>query len=66
MYGCHLRIADHVWQNKRAAIGQTVDAMGDQFKLAMRGGWRAYVRQTYPEGAAEAGSALGPGPFVDG
>ncbi len=29
-------LADHVWQEKRAAIAQTVEALGDQFLLTSR------------------------------
>ena len=28
-----------MWQDKRTAIAQTVDALGDQFRPAMRAGW---------------------------
>ena len=35
-----LGIADHIWLDKRAAIAQTVDELGDEFKPAMLGGWR--------------------------
>ena len=33
-----LGLADHVWQDKRAAIAKTVDDLGDQFRPAMRAG----------------------------
>ena len=36
-----LGIADHIWLAKRAAIAQTVDELGDNFKPAMRAGWMA-------------------------
>ena len=39
-----LGIADHVWQDKRTAIAQSVDALSDQFKPAMRAGWMKYIR----------------------
>ncbi len=32
-----LGIADHVWQEKRAAIAATVDTLGDRFKAELRG-----------------------------
>ena len=55
-----LGIADHVWQEKRALIAQTVDNLGDQFRPAMRTGWLSYLRQAYPEHVAEgAGPAVG-------
>ena len=40
-----LGIADHIWQDKLAAIAQTVDVLGDVFKPAMRAGWMAYIRK---------------------
>jgi hypothetical protein len=45
-----LGIADHVWQEKRDAIAQTVGALVDEFKPAVRAGWMAYIRKTYPVG----------------
>ena len=60
-----LRIADHVWQDKRTAIAQTVDALGDQFRPAMRAGWLSYIRQAYPDNAAPApGPPVGHGTLV--
>ncbi len=38
-----LGLADHVWQDKRAAIAKTVDDLGDQFRPAMRAGWLTSV-----------------------
>ncbi len=49
-----LDFADHVWQDKRAAIAKTVDDLGDQFRPAMRAGWLSYIRQAYPDNAAPA------------
>ncbi len=54
-----LEIADHVWQEKLDAITKTVDALGDEFQPAMRAGWLAYIRKTYPDGAAAAVDAIG-------
>jgi hypothetical protein len=51
-----LGIADHVWQEKRAAIAATVDALGDRFKAELRAGWLAYIRETYPYGRAGCAS----------
>ncbi len=47
-----LGIADHVyvWQEKRAAIAATVDALGDRFKPELRTGWLAYIREFYSNG----------------
>ena len=56
-----LGIADHIWLAKRAAIAQTVDELGDNFKPAMRAGWMAYIRKAYPDGAASGRIAVGQG-----
>ena len=45
-----LGIADHIWLDKCAAIAQTVDELGDNFKPAIRAGWMAYIRKAYPDG----------------
>ena len=49
-----LGIADHVWQEKRAAIAATIDQLGDKFKPELHAGWLAYIRKTYPDGPAAA------------
>ena len=53
MHYCQVRqdlgLADHVWQDKRAAIAKTVDDLGDQSRPAMRAGWLSYIRQAYPD-----------------
>ena len=55
-----LGLADHVWQDKRKLIAQSVDNLGDQFRPAMRTGWLSYLRRAYPEHAADgAGPAVG-------
>ncbi len=61
-----LGIADHVWQDKRTAIAQSVDALSDQFKPAMCAGWMKYIRQTYPAGAVQVAPvvAVGEGTLV--
>ena len=60
-----LGLADHLWQDKRTLIAQSVDNLGDQFRPAMRAGWLSYIRRAYPEdGAAVAGPAVGEGTFV--
>ncbi len=58
-----LGIADHVWQEKRAAIAATVDAFGDRFKAEFfwkkNAGWLAYVRETYPDGPVAPAATVG-------
>ncbi len=54
-----LGIADHVWQEKRAAIAETVDALGDRFKPELRTGWLAYIRETYPDGPVVPDATVG-------
>ena len=55
-----LGLADHVWQDKRAAIAKTVDDLGDQFRPAMRAGWLSYIRKAYPgSDAPDAGPPEG-------
>ncbi len=44
----NLGIADHVWQEKRAAIAASIDGLGDKFKPELRAAWMAYIRETYP------------------
>ena len=43
-------MAGHVWQDKHTAIAQTIDALGDQFRPAMRAGWLAYMKNASPDG----------------
>ena len=57
-------IADHIWLDKREAIAQTVDALGDEFKPAMRAGWMSYIRKVYPDGPADGGHAIGQDPLI--
>ena len=59
-----LALADHVWQDKRAAIAQSVDGLGDGFRTAMRAGWLSYIQNAYGGGAASAHSSAGQGPLV--
>ena len=60
-----LGIADHVWQDKRTLIAQSVDNLGDQFRPAMRAGWLSYIRRVYPDdGAPDASLVVGEGTFV--
>ena len=59
-----LCIADHIWLDNCKAIAQTVDALGDEFKPAMREGWMSYIRKKYPNGSADGGHAIGQGPLI--
>ncbi len=52
-------IADHVWQEKHAAIAATIDALGDRFKAELRAGWLAYIRETYPDGPVAPAATVG-------
>jgi hypothetical protein len=52
--------------DKRAAITTRVDNLGDQFRLAMRMGWLAYIQKTYSADAVQHGPALGQGLLVVG
>jgi hypothetical protein len=55
-----LGLADHLWQDKKKLIAQSVDNLGDQFSPAMRTRWVSYLRRAYPEHVADgAGSAVG-------
>ena len=53
-----LGLADHVWENKRAAIAQEVNDLGLLFRQAMRNGWLKYIKATYAAQPEEA--ATGP------
>ena len=44
--------------------GRTHDSMDDQFHPAMRAGWLSYIRNTYPDGVATAGPAVGQGTLI--
>ncbi len=60
-----LGTADHVRQDKMAAIAKTVDDLGHQFRPAMRAGWLAYIRMAYPDDASQAaGPPVGQGILV--
>ena len=59
-----LGIADHIWLDKRVGISQTIDALGEEFKPAMRAGWMAYIRKAYPDGPADGGLAIGQDPLI--
>jgi hypothetical protein len=60
-----LGLADHVWQDKRAAIANKVDDLGAQFRPAMRTGWLSYISQAYQDDTAPAaGPPVGQGPLV--
>ena len=53
-----LGIADHVWQEKRAAIAATIDLLGDKFKPELRAGWLAYIRKSYQDGPVAASDIM--------
>ena len=61
-----LGIADHVWEGKRTAIApsESVDALGNQFKPALRAGWMKHISQTYPDGAVAVVVAIEEGSLV--
>ena len=61
-----LGLADHVWQDKRTLIAQSVDSLGDQFRPAMHAGWLSYISSVYREedGAANFGLVEGEDTFV--
>jgi hypothetical protein len=60
-----LGIADHVWQDERDIIAESLDNLGDQFRPAMRAGWLNFIRNAYPDGdGVVAGPAVGIGPFT--
>ena len=54
-----LGIANYIWLDKRAAIAQTFDALGDNFKPAISAGWMAYIRKANPDGSASGRIAVG-------
>jgi hypothetical protein len=55
-----LGIADDVWQDKRAGIAPSVEALGDKFRPAMRAGWLKYIQTAYAAGnASTATSSIG-------
>jgi hypothetical protein len=56
-----LGIADHVWQEKRAAIAASVDGLGDKFKPELLAAWLAYIRETYPDGPFAEPDIMGDG-----
>jgi hypothetical protein len=56
-----LGIADNVWQEQRAVIASTIDALGDRFKPELRAGWLAYIRENYPDGPVDAHAIIGDG-----
>ncbi len=49
---------------RRSAIAKTVDDLGDQFRLAMRTRWLAYVKKAYGEVAPVAASCEDQGTLV--
>ncbi len=55
-----------MWQDKRAAIAQEVDGLGDQFRPVMCAGWLSYIKNLnkYPEGYAANIPSVGQGTLV--
>jgi hypothetical protein len=56
-----LGIANHVWQEKRAAIAARIDGLGDKFKPKLHSAWLSYIRETYPVGPLGATDIMGTG-----
>ncbi len=56
-----LRIAYHVWQEKRAAIAASIDGLDDKVKPELRAAWLAYISETYADGPVEATDIMGTG-----
>ena len=56
-----LGLADNIWQEQRAVIASTIDALGDRFKPELRAGWLEYIRQSYPDGPVDAQAIIGDG-----
>jgi hypothetical protein len=54
-----LGTADHVWQEKSAAITGTINALGDRFKPQLRTGWLAYIRETYSDSPVAPAATVG-------
>ncbi len=54
-----LGIPDNIWVDKRAAIANRVEGLGDQLSPAMQKGWLARIRKTYSAGADEYEAAMG-------
>ncbi len=59
-------LADHGWQNKRAAIAQEVEGLGPPFREAMHNGWLEYIKATYAAqpGEEAKGPSIGQGRVV--
>jgi hypothetical protein len=54
-------IADHIWQEKQAAIAVSIDGLGYKFKPELRAEWLAYIRETYLHGKVEEPNIMGDG-----
>ncbi len=54
-----LGIANHVWQDNRAAIAASINGLGDKFKPELRAAWLAYIRETYPNGQVAEPDIMG-------
>ncbi len=51
------------WYNRSRVAGQA-RSYRPQFRPAMRAGWLSYTRNTYPDGSATAGPAVGQGTLI--
>ncbi len=56
-----LGIADHVWQEKCAAIAASIDGLSDKFKPELHAAWLACIRETYPDGPVAEPEIMGDG-----
>ncbi len=54
-----LGIANHVWQEKSAAIATGINGLGDKFKPKLRAAWLAYIRETHPDGQGAEPDIMG-------
>ena len=51
-------IPDHEWQERRKAIADTIDTLGEDYRKPLRDGWLKYIREFYSEGSAASPGAL--------
>ncbi len=62
-----LGIPDDIWVDKRAAIANRVEDLGDQsdqLRPAMQKGWLAFIRKNYSADADEFEAAMGQGESI--
>jgi hypothetical protein len=46
-----------MWQEQRADIAQSVEALGDKFRPAMCAGWLKYIQTAYAAGPASTAAS---------